>query len=174
MTPQTEVKAALHTTKRIAIKCRGDGHGANTWAKWKSSKSIKQFSFLIHLQLNWSRIPIRPFLPASTQKGNTMLILLGWAEGVAQSGWMHRKESCLSILSIREHFLLLTPAWQMKSPDTHTHAAAAFTFCLHWHQPCYKPSWPFPLLPFPTLIFSVLNRRQFKERLIEAGVTIQW
>lgn len=61
VTLQREVKAATYTTKWIAIKYHGDGRGVNTWAKWKSSESIPQFSFRMHLQPNLWWIKRDPF-----------------------------------------------------------------------------------------------------------------
>lgn len=100
MTLQTEVKAAAHTTKWIAIKYHGDDHGVNTWAKWKSSESIRQFSFHIHLQPNWSWIQTRPLPLPSIGKGNFMLIFLGQADRYQRAAGRTKRAFHFSILSL--------------------------------------------------------------------------
>lgn len=112
-------------------------------------------------------------------KGQHHINFLGTSRRVPQSCEILKQDAffmyfeLFKLQSITENFLLLTPAWKIESPDV-THTAPACTVCLHWYQPCYKPTRPSPLLPSPTLIFSALSHRQLKEGLSEAGVTIRW
>lgn len=152
MTLQTEVKAAAHTTKWIAIKYHGDDHGVNTWAKWKSSESIRQFSFHIHLQPNWSWIQTRPLPLPSIEKGNFMLIFLGQADGYQRAAGRTKRAFHLSILSLLNSSALqkicyrhlpekwnapgVTQAHSASAPSPSIHAAPALVT---------KPSWSLSL-----------------------------
>lgn len=101
MTLQREVKAATYTTKWIAIKYHGDGRGVNTWAKWKSSESIPQFSFRMHLQPNLSWIKRDPFRCLPYKR--TIACSFSWDKQKRLS-WNCRmckkKRICLGILSL--------------------------------------------------------------------------
>lgn len=123
MTLQREVKAATYTTKWIAIKYHGDGRDVNTWAKWKSSESIPQFSFRMHLQPNLWWIKRDPFRCLPYKR--TIACSFSWdkQKRLSRSRRMCKKKDLfryselIKLLSITETLLLLTPAWKMKCSE---------------------------------------------------------